>query len=162
MTAPKGYSFTQIALHWAVAVLIAGQYIFKEAIDGAWSAIREGREVVFDPLILAHVAGGSLVLALVLWRLVLRVSRGAPLPPENEPARLKALSHVAHWAFYGLIAAMSVTGLAAWFGDVVPAAQIHNVLKVALIALIALHIIAVPFHRIVLKNNVMLRMLRAE
>ena len=28
-TAPQGYSATQIALHWAVAVLVAGQYIFK-------------------------------------------------------------------------------------------------------------------------------------
>lgn len=159
---PKGYSVTQIALHWGVAALIAGQYIFKESIAGAWSKIRQGVSYDFDPLILAHVVGGGLILALVVWRLALRLKRGAPPPPENEPGPLKTLSHVAHWAFYVLIAAMSVTGLAAWFGDVVVAAQIHNVLKVALLALIVLHVLAVPFHRLVLKNNVMVRMIRPE
>jgi len=157
--APKGYSATQIALHWGVAALVAGQYIFKDAISGAWTAIREGREYAFDPLILAHVVGGVLILALVVWRLALRLKRGAPPPPENEPAPLKTLSHVAHWAFYALLAAMSVTGLLAWFGDVTAAAQAHNVLKVALLALIVLHVLAVPFHKLVLKNNVMQRMI---
>jgi cytochrome b561 len=157
---PEGYSVTQIALHWAVAVLVAVQYIFKDAISGAWEAIRAGEDYAFDPLILAHVVGGGLILAFVAWRLVLRLRRGAPLPPENEPAPLKALSHVAHWAFYAVLAAMSVTGLIAWFGDVTPATQAHNVLKVVLLALVALHVLAVPFHRIVLKNNVMQRMIR--
>lgn len=159
-SAPKGYSTTQIALHWGVAVLVAGQYIFKDAISGAWTAIRAGNDFAFDPLILAHVAGGVLILALVVWRLVLRLKRGAPSPPENEPAPLKTLSHIAHWAFYALLTAMSVTGLLAWFGDVTQAAQAHNVLKVALLAFIVLHILAVPFHRLVQKNNVMQRMIR--
>lgn len=159
-TAPQGYSATQIALHWVVVVLVAAQYIFKDAIAGAWTAIRQGETFAFDPLILAHVAGGVLILAFVAWRLVLRLRRGVPNPPENEPAPLKTLSHVAHWAFYAVLAAMSVTGLLAWFGDVVPAAQVHNVLKVVLLALVALHVLAVPFHRLVLKNNVMRRMIR--
>jgi len=34
------------------------------------------------------------------------------------------------------------------------------VLKVVLLALIVLHVLAVPFHRLVLKNNVMRRMIR--
>ena len=51
-TAPQGYSATQIALHWVVAVLIAGQYIFKDAISGAWDTIRAGETYAFDPLIL--------------------------------------------------------------------------------------------------------------
>lgn len=160
MSQPKGYSATQIALHWGVALLVAGQYIFKDAIAGAWDAIRQGTDYAFDPLILAHVAGGALILALVGWRLALRVSRGVPQPPENEPAPLKALSHVAHWAFYAVLAIMSVSGALAWFGDVTVAAQVHNVFKVVLLALIALHVLAVPFHKIVLKNNVMQRMMR--
>jgi cytochrome b561 len=159
-TAPQGYSATQIALHWAVAVLVAGQYIFKDAISGAWDAIRAGETYAFDPLILAHVAGGALILAFVVWRLVLRLTRGAPPPPENEPAPLKTLSHIAHWAFYAVLAAMAVSGSLAWFADVPQGAQAHNVLKVMLLALIVLHVLAVPFHRLVLKNNVMRRMIR--
>jgi len=159
-TTPQGYSATQIALHWAVAGLVAAQYVFKDAISGAWAAIRQGQTFAFDPLILAHVAGGGLILAFVAWRFVLRLRRGAPPPPENEPGILKTLSHVAHWAFYAVLAAMSVTGLLAWFADLAPAAQAHNVLKVVLLALVALHVLAVPFHRLVLKNNVMRRMIR--
>jgi cytochrome b561 len=159
-SAPKGYSTTQIALHWAVAVLVAAQYIFKDTISGAWEAIRQGQTYAFDPLILAHVVGGGLILAFVVWRLALRLRRGVPQPPENEPAPLKTLAHVAHWGFYAVLAAMAVTGLFAWFGDVVPAARAHNVLKVVLLALVALHVLAIPFHRIVLKNNVMQRMIR--
>lgn len=160
MTHPKGYSATQIALHWIVALLVAGQYLFKDSIASAWEAIRAGKDYAFDPLILAHVAGGALILAFVLWRIALRLKRGAPPPPENEPAPLKALSHVAHWTFYGVLAIMSVSGALAWFADVTVAAQVHNIFKVVLLALIALHVLAVPFHRIVLKNNVMARMVR--
>jgi cytochrome b561 len=160
MIHPNGYSGTQIALPWMVALLVAGQYIFKDPISTAWDAIRQGTEYAFDPLILAHVASGALILALVLWRLALRLKRGVPLPPENEPGPLKTLSHVAHWAFYGVLALMSVSGALAWFADLTDAAQVHNIVKVVLLALIALHLLAIPFHRIILKNNVMVRMIR--
>lgn len=160
MTEPRGYSLTQIVLHWAVAVLVAGQYLFNDAISRAWNMVRQGQAFAFDPLILAHVAAGGLILVLVVWRVLLRLRRGAPPPPENEPGPLKIVSQVAHWGFYAVLAALSVSGLAAWFGSIGGAALAHNVLKVALLALIVLHILAVPFHRIVLKNDVMARMLR--
>ena len=162
MSETKGYSATQILLHWAVVVLVAAQYVFKSAISSAWDAIREGRAYDFDPLILAHVVGGGLILTFVVWRLVLRLRRGVPATPANEPAVLATLAHVAHWAFYAVLAALSVTGVLAWFGGVAAAAQAHNLLKVVLLALIAAHVLAVPFHAVVLKNDVMRRMIRSE
>mgnify|MGYP001765997875 CR=1 FL=1 len=162
MKEAKGYSATQILLHWAVVVLVAAQYVFKSAISSAWDAIREGRAYDFDPLILAHVVGGGLILAFVVWRLALRLRRGVPATPANEPAVLATLAHVAHWAFYAVLAALSVTGVLAWFGGVAAAAQAHNLLKVVLLALIAAHVLAVPFHSVVLKNDVMRRMIRPE
>lgn len=160
MRQPSGYSATQIGLHWVVAVLVAAQYVLHDGISSAWDAYTRGQDVVFSPLVFAHVAGGVLILALVLWRLTLRLSRGAPPPPANEPAPLKTLSDVAHWGLYGLMTGMALTGGMAWFGDAAQAAQAHNVLKVGLLALIVLHVLAVPFHRIVMKNNVMLRIIR--
>jgi len=160
MTEKTGYSATQIGLHWIVALLVAGQYIFKDNIASAWDAYTQGQEVAFSPLTFAHVAGGVLILAFVLWRLVLRLTRGVPPAPENEPAPLKTLSHVAHWGFYAILAAMSISGGLMWFADVQVAAQAHNVLKVMLLALIVLHVVAIPFHKLVLKNNVMQRMIR--
>jgi cytochrome b561 len=111
--------------------------------------------VSFNPLILAHVAGGVLILALVVWRLVLKSQRAAPPPPDNEPALLRM---VAHWSLYGLLAAMSMSGMAAWFGGVEAAATAHGVLKVPLIALIALHLLAVIFHHLILRNPILKRM----
>jgi cytochrome b561 len=158
-TAPAGYSATQIALHWAVAALVAGQYLFHDAISGAWEAIRAGETVAFDPLILAHVAGGGLILAFVVWRLALRLGRGAPAAPAQEPAPLATLAHVAHWAFYALLIGMALSGALAWFADVAPAARAHNVLKIALLALVALHVAAIPVHKLALKSDVMRRMI---
>lgn len=159
---PEGYSRVQITLHWVIALLIAGQYLFKNAIATAWDTIRAGNNFAFDPLVMAHVAGGSLILLLVIWRVIVRVRRGVPATPENEPAILKAISHIVHWAFYVVLIMMSLSGLAAWFGDVVFAAQVHNILKVVLLALIAMHVLAVPFHHVVLKNPIMKRMVKSH
>lgn len=158
MTKTTRYSNSQIALHWAVAVLVVGQYLFNEPIAQAWNAAADGLPVSFNPLILAHVAGGVLILALVVWRLVLKSQRAAPPPPDNEPALLRMAAQVAHWSLYGLLAAMSMSGMAAWFGGVEAAATAHGVLKVPLIALIALHLLAVIFHHLILKNPILKRM----
>ena len=115
MPRTSGYSVAQIALHWAVVVLVAAQYVFKGTIAAAWDAIVAGRAYEFHPLILAHVGGGMLILVLVLARLALRVKRGAPPPPENEPAILKLLAHAVHGAFYLVLILMSVSGGMAWF-----------------------------------------------
>lgn len=162
MTAPitTGYSRTQIALHWAVASLVAAQYLFNDAIAEAWSAYVQGKALGFDPLVPAHVAGGVLILVLVLWRIALRATRGAPPLPEREPPALRTLAQVTHLAFYGVLIALSVSGALAWFADVRPAAGAHNVLKVVLLALIVLHVLAVIFHQSVLKSGIMQRMVR--
>ena len=160
MTQTTGYSATQIALHWIVALLVAGQYVFKDSIAASWDAYTLGQEIDVSPLVFSHVAGGVVILVLVVWRLVLRLNRGAPPAPENEPGVLRTLSHAAHWGFYALLAAMSVTGAMIWFGDVRAAAEAHNALKVALLALIVLHVLAIPVHRIVFKSDVMRRMTR--
>lgn len=162
MTHPKGYSAAQIALHWIVAALVAAQFIFHEAIAEAWDAVEEGLGAAFDPLVLGHVVGGVLILALVVWRLALRLNRGAPPPPGNEPGVLVQLAHAVHWGFYAVLAVMAVSGGLAWFGGVTSAAEVHEVLKAILLAMIALHVAAIAFHRIVLRNDVMVRMVRPE
>lgn len=161
MSAPQGYSRAQIWLHWIVAALIAAQYVFKDSIARAWEATTSGLPVEFSPLVAAHVFGGILILALVVWRLVLRFTRGAPNPPEQEHPALKTIARVAHWALYALIVLLSVSGLLAWFGGVLPAAGVHSILKTALLALIGLHVVAALFHQFVLKTDLMSRMKRA-
>ena len=158
MTKKMRYSNTRIALHWTVAVLVVGQYLFNEPIARAWNATSDGLPVSFNPLILAHVAGGVLILALVAWRLVLKLQRAAPPLLDNEPALLRLAAQVTHWSLYGLLAAMSMSGMAAWFGGVEAAAAAHGPLKILLIALIGLHVLAVIFHHLILKSPILKRM----
>jgi cytochrome b561 len=161
MPAPLRYSRAQVRLHWLVAALIALQFLLHDAISDAWDAFKDGADVAFDPLVAQHVFTGLLVAALVLWRLALRVSRGVPDLPEEEPRLMKIAAHVAHWALYALMLLLPVSGAFAWFAGAEQAAAAHNVLKVALLALVALHVAAVLVHQFVLRTGLISRMGRA-
>ncbi|MES2970396.1 MAG: cytochrome b/b6 domain-containing protein, partial [Pseudomonadota bacterium] len=81
MSAPKGYSVTQIRLHWIVAGLIVLQLIFGEGIKDAFDIIEDGGPARYDLVTISHIAAGALVLAFAVWRLALRARRGVPALP---------------------------------------------------------------------------------
>lgn len=158
-TAPTGYSRLQIALHWIAFILIAQQYLLHEAISAAWDRIGEGLDVAFDPLVLAHVAGGVLVPILVVWRLALRAQRDTP--PAIETGKVQTLlAKLTHIGLYALMILMPISGSVAWFGGIEAAALGHNVMKIALLALVALHVFGALYHRLVLRDGTLARMRR--
>ncbi len=159
---PKGYSLTQIRLHWVVAALIAVQYLMHDPIEEGWRAFLKGAEVAFDPLILVHVVAGVLIGAFALWRLVLRKTRGAPLPPQEEAPALKLAAHLTHGTLYALLIVMPLSGALAWFGGVGALGFVHGTLVTPLIILIGLHVVAALYHQFVLKTNLIDRMKTAE
>lgn len=160
MTDPTSYSRPQIALHWLVFALIGLQYLFHDAISNAWDRIAQGGEAGFNPLVLAHVAGGALVLIFALWRLGLRARHGAPAPLEGNKIQL-IIAKLTHVGLYALMILMPISGSVAWFGGIDAAAQGHNVMKIILLALIALHVIGALWHHFVLRDGTMARMSRA-
>lgn len=160
MPAPKGYTRLQIALHWIAALLIVQQYLFKDAISAAWEAATKGLESAFNPLVLAHVAGGGMVLLFALWRVSIRARRGAP-DAAGDSAMQRALAKAVHLGLYAVMILMPVSGSVAWFGGVEVAAQGHNILKIALLALVALHVGGALYHQFVLKDGLITRMRRA-
>lgn len=162
MKTTKGYSLGQIWLHWLVAVLIALQFLLKNSISQSWEAFLAGRDVEFQPLVAAHIFGGLTILAFVVWRLVLRAKRGGPPPPDAEPAGLRLAAKAAHVSLYALMVAMPVSGAVAWFGSVEQAATAHKLLKIALLALIVLHVIAALVHQFFFKTNLIARMVKPE
>ena len=81
---PKGYSATQIALHWIVAILILSQYLLAEGMEEAWEVVEDGGQAVTTTGALIHILIGAAVFLFALWRLSLRFSRGAPGPAEGE------------------------------------------------------------------------------
>ncbi|SEQ98249.1 cytochrome b [Thalassovita taeanensis] len=159
--ASTGYSRLQIALHWLVFALIAQQYIFKDAMSATWDRITDGLEAGFDPLVLAHVAGGALVMIFALWRLTLRTRRGVPQAIEASKVR-GILAKLTHVGLYALMILMPVSGSVAWFGGVEAAAKGHNVLKIVLLALVALHVVGALYHQFVLRDGTLARMRRAQ
>lgn len=159
---PTGYSRPQIVLHWTIAALIVAQFILHDPIVAAWDAISKGKTPEIGPLVWFHVIGGSLILALAVWRLALRMKRGVPALPEKEAAVLRGLAHLTHWSLYALMLVLPITGLATWFGGSETADFIHTTLKLPLLVLVLLHFAAALFQQFVLRTGLMNRMLRAE
>lgn len=162
MSAPKGYSSTQIGLHWIIAALIALQFLFNEPIAEAFEQIEEGGVPAFSPLVLGHVAGGIAILLLVLWRVSLRLRRGAPDSPSGTPPLLHMAAAAAHLALYALMVLVPVSGLVAWFGGVGPAGEGHDVMTKLLLILVALHVAAALYHQFIRKDHLLLRMMRPD
>ncbi len=156
--APKGYSLTQIVLHWLVAVLIALQFLLNEPISDAWDVVEDGGTVAFNLLIAAHVVGGIAILAFAVWRIALRATRGVPALPETDPAHLRLAAHLGHMALYALMIILPVSGGVAWFVGVEAAADLHEALTSALLVLVAVHAAAAIWHQFWLKDGLLLRM----
>lgn len=154
----KGYSKTQIALHWVIAVLVILQLVFGESMTDLYRAFR--RSEAYDMTLAgwAHIIFGVAVLALAVWRLGLRLTRGAPAAPVGE-SRLMVLAGAAgHVALYVLMVVVPITGLAAWYGGIETAGELHELAKPAFIILIGLHVIAAFYHQFWLKDGLMNRM----
>ena len=158
----QGYSRTQIALHWTIAVLILAQFLNDDAIGTAWRAVRRGTEAAGGVPATVHLLAGIAILALVIWRIALRLTRGAPPPPAEESRPLRIAAAATHGTLYLLLLALPLTGLAAWYGGIGPAAGLHETLKTVLMLLIFLHIGGALFQQFVLKSGVVARMLRPQ
>ncbi len=162
MTTPKGYSTTQIALHWIVAVLVIGQLIFGEEIGGAFRTLRQTGVAEYDLMTLGHIGAGVLVFLFAIWRLVLRFRRGVPEASHAGPPLLERAAGLGHWAFYALMIIVPMTGLVAWFGGgIETAAELHTWAKPVFIVLIAAHVGAAVWHHFWLKDGLLNRMRRA-
>ncbi len=178
MSARTGYSATARFFHWATALFLLGLFPVGMAMTyrgkdlGIWDATT-------NALYSAHKLAGFILLGLVILRLGYRGFAGAPADePSITPLQAWA-SHVTHWAMYGLLVAVPLTGwigvsafpaLDTLFGLKLPAlvgpdkdlaAQafaVHGVLVKVLLGLIVLHIAGAIFHHFVKRDSVLVRM----
>ncbi|SIS69112.1 cytochrome b [Phaeovulum vinaykumarii] len=162
MKTSTGYSGRQIALHWIAFVLIAVQYVLAGGIGHAYHTIQEGGQPDFDATVLAHVLIGGLILIFAVWRIVLRFTHGAPPPPESENPRAALVAKVTQGLLYVFMIAVPISGSLAWFGGLDAAGAMHQVGKLVLMLLIVLHIAGAIYNQVVLKNHLILRMMKAE
>ena len=158
--AVPGYSKLQIRLHWAVVILVALQYLLKDGIVASFRKKVDTGVVDFTGPTVAHIAGGLLILLLALWRLSLRRSVGAPLPPQTDPAWQKLLSKGTHVAIYTCLLALPLTGFIAWAGPVPVFGGIHGLLRLALLGLVLLHILAALYGQFIQRTGILKRMMK--
>lgn len=151
------YSSTQVRLHWIIVILMAAQYLLHDGISDAWKARLDG-SIPNAPFPNPHAIVGIVILVLTLWRIVLRVRRGAPALPDEEPEGLKRVAKLTHLAFYGLLIAMPISGALAWVAGFKLPAEAHEVAAKLMMALIVLHVLGALVQQFVIKTDVMLRM----
>jgi len=158
--------------HWLVAVLVFAVWPLGKVI----SFVRDDAKTGFY---LWHESLGFLVLWFMLARLCVRFLTHTP--GHAQMPRMQAwLADTVHWALYLALIAMPISGFLAtnahgfaleWFG-VLPVwspigespgiapilSAIHYWLSWTILALVALHITGVLFHRVVLRDATLDRM----
>ena len=159
MSNTTGYSRLQIALHWLIAALIVLNYFVSEGMEDAFDGMMEGTPVSgLVPSV--HVWVGVAVLVLVLLRLIVRLVQGAP-----EALGVSVGDKAAIWGhrvLYLLLLAVPVLGAATWFGGIDATADLH-VIAVNVLMILALgHAAMAIFHQYVLRDGLLVRMLRAR
>lgn len=175
------YTGTAKILHWATAALVIAQFAV------AWTMPAIGRGTEPGLLINLHLSFGALILAVTGFRLVWRLRHPAPPPPDGLPGWQLLASRWVHGLLYGLLLALPVLGwinasyrgwrialfgtielpailapraanatsglLGAWSGDV------HVFASYVLIAIIGVHVLGALFHRFILRDALLDRML---
>ncbi len=172
---PAVYDPISRALHWLTVLLVAAEYI----IGSVMPSIHRGTPL--GTMIKIHLALGSGLLLLIVLRIVWRLTHRAP-PAPPLPVRQQRLAGLTHVALYLALILMPLAGWASasargWpvrgFGVVpLPAlvpegkrigfllGDVHaGALYWILIGLIAVHVGAALYHRLVKRDTVLGRML---
>ena len=167
------YNRLSISLHWLSAILILALFVGGLTID---AFPKDWKSAVIN----LHAVGGLALLALVLFRVVWRLSHAAPPPPAGASPLLDRAAKLGHFALYALMLAIPVIGVPTllWRGRGLdfglfqiaspfartqevykPLTEIHELAAFALIALVIGHVGFAVWHHVKLKDGTLLRMM---
>lgn len=163
------------SFHWLIAALILGQLVLGKVAD----------EMALSPqkldLFVWHKSIGISILLLAILRLLWRLGNAPPAPPPGIPRWETLLARLGHTLLYTLMFAVPVSGW--WISDssripfkafwIVPmpdwlptdrsvqeiAEDVHGMLIIALLVVLAVHLAAALRHHFLLRNVTLLRML---
>jgi cytochrome b561 len=172
----SGYTPVARVLHWTTAALVifmilAGFYIVN---------VEDGP--LHDEIYDLHKSVGMLILPLVLFRLLYRLTHSPPPLPADMPVIEQAAAHFNHWGLYAMLIAQPVVGWIAtsayrapipffWLFNVPPIWRadralseflyvIHGWIGIAITIFVLGHIGAALFHHFIRKDDILVRMLR--
>lgn len=169
------YTRTAIALHWLVALLLAGAFAVGLYMH----------DLPLSPMKLKiyswHKWAGVTIFLLVTIRLAWRLGHRPPALPEAMPRWQQVAAHGLHHALYLLMVAIPLSGWlmssakgfqTVWFGvlplpDLVGKDEalgklletVHMGLNYMLLALVVAHVAAAVKHHLVDKDDILARML---
>ncbi len=168
------------ALHWLITLMVAIM------VPVGFIMADRGQQNIWDgttnALYSGHKLAGFILLWLMVIRVIYRLAVGAPPKPHDMPKWQSFAAGAVHVGLYAVLILLAISG---WRGisyfpalDIfglfsLPALhnpdqaaakqvfQMHKVLGFVLLGLLALHIGAALYHRLILKDGVMRRMLPA-
>ncbi|WP_394181768.1 cytochrome b [Yoonia maritima] len=157
---PQSYRPAQIILHWVVFAAIWVQWLFNEPIKRTIHAMQIGTTPAGNDMTMAwvHVGFGSTIFLAVLARLYLRYRYGTPGHAPGTPPMQAKIATTVHWALYGALIGMVITGGMTWNG-VADLGYAHRLLNMVLFGLITTHAAAALFNQFVRKDGTLRRMI---
>jgi cytochrome b561 len=172
--AVEKYNAGSRALHWLVAALVIAQFAV------AWTMPEVERGTPPVGLIAWHLSIGTAILAVMLLRLIWRMTHPAPPAPSDLPRSLQLVSRATHYLLYATLIALPFGGWAnasarGWpvklFGAIplpalapkgsawgLAAGDVHMAAATALLVVIGLHLAGSAYHAFVLKDGTVRRM----
>jgi cytochrome b561 len=162
-----------VTLHWVLAVLIIAALIVGFF---ALAAMPNSDPQKIGVLRL-HMAGGMLILALMVIRFIVRMRTSRPADATTGYPLLDRIAPITHYGFYVLVLLMAGTGYATAilaglpeivFGDsgaplpptlmIYPTRVAHGFIATLLVGFIILHVLAAFYHQFVRKDGLFRRM----
>lgn len=175
-TSTTRYSSSVIALHWLMLVLIAAGYACIELRE-----LFEKGTPMRDGLKTVHFSLGITILALVIVRIVARLTSPTPAIIPEPPALQALAAKLVHLALYALMLGMPILGWLILSGEAkaIPyfglfnlpplmgpdkelaetIEEIHEIGGKIGYALIAIHAAAAIYHHRIVGDNTVLRMM---
>jgi cytochrome b561 len=159
----RGYSPLQKASHWGLALLCVAEFPTAGGIQRGHLGHAFGiKPSTIDSLLAtAHEWAGWLILVLGALLLFSRVFHGAPKLPHGMRFWQRALAYMGHSTIYLGLFALVASGAAAMYlsGRL---AFVHIALSQIGVALISLHLVAVFWHQLVRRDDLLERLMPAR
>lgn len=157
MSERKGYSTTQIVLHWLTAIAVLTAWFTHDAMEEIARAAWDAGEGPFPTI---HTISGALAMILIISRLVIRRRHGAPEPEGSDFNKTAAIW--GHRLLYALVIIVPLLGAATWFGGIRGLSNVHEYAAKGLMLAALGHAGMAIFHQFVKKDGTLMRMVRPE
>jgi cytochrome b561 len=162
-----------VTLHWLLAVLIVAALL----VGFFALAATPNSDPAKIAVLRVHMAGGMLILALMLIRFIVRMMTSRPADATTGYPLLDRIAPITHYGFYLLVVLMAGTGFAtallAGLPEIVfagsgaplppsftvyPTWLAHGYIAIVLVGFIALHVLAALYHQFVRGDGLFRRM----